>query len=156
MIATPQRTAVRRLPLLTLISASIVAVVTLLTGAPTASAIVSANVRNACMADYFEHCAGMEVGSQELRRCFNRAGPKLQPGCVRALISAGEVSQAEVNRRGGIPSGGRQAARPKAQSTRAASRATCVTGPARPGASSVNSCRVASKGKRASRQYARN
>ena len=42
-----------------------------------ASAVVSASVRNACMSDYFQFCAGMEVGSTELRRCFNRNGSKL-------------------------------------------------------------------------------
>ena len=64
-----------------------------------ASAVINSSVRNACMSDYFSFCAGMEVGGQELRRCMNKAGPKLQPACVSALVAAGEVSKAEVNRR---------------------------------------------------------
>jgi hypothetical protein len=34
-----------------------------------------------------------------LRMCMDRNGHKLSKGCVNALIKAGEVSQAEVDRR---------------------------------------------------------
>ncbi len=99
-----------------------------------ASAVINASVRNACMSDYFAYCAGMEVGSQELRRCMNRAGPKLQPACVNALVAAGEVSKAEVNRRG------------KAASTRTASRKVAK--------SSRRGLVVTTRTKAAKRQYA--
>ncbi len=99
-----------------------------------ASAVINASVRNACMSDYFAYCAGMEVGGQELRRCMNRAGPKLQPACVSALVAAGEVSKAEVDRRG------------KSASTRTASKKV--------GKSSRRGTVVATRTKSAKRQYA--
>lgn len=101
MIATTLRSMIRAIPLarLTAIAGALIALGFVLP--EPASARVSANVRNACMSDYFQYCAGMEVGSQELRRCFNRNGSKLSSGCVSALVSAGEVSQAEVSRRSG-------------------------------------------------------
>lgn len=100
---------------------------------------VSSSVRNACMGDYFAYCAGMEVGSAELRRCFNRNGAKLSSGCVSALVAAGEVSKAEVSRRSGSA---KKVASPKPRKAiRTASRNQCVAGPARPGASAIVSCR---------------
>ena len=101
MIATPLRTIVRSPSI-----SRIATVAALLMGigiiqASPASAVVNSSVRNACMSDYFQFCAGMDVGSTELRRCFNRNGSKLSSGCVNALVSAGEVSQSEVSRRGG-------------------------------------------------------
>ena len=145
MIATTTRTRLRSMPLSYLVTMSaLIAALGMLASAPAHA--VSANVRNACMGDYFNFCAGMEVGSQELRRCFNRNGKKLSSGCVSALVSAGEVSQAEVNRRAAST---RTASASKSRSARA----QCVQGPARPGASASTSCRsVASK--KAKRQYA--
>jgi len=60
---------------------------------------VSTSVKMACMSDYFSYCSQHDVGSQELRQCMRAAGPKLSKRCVSALVSAGEVSQVEVNRR---------------------------------------------------------
>lgn len=65
----------------------------------TQAAAVSSDVRNACMSDYFSYCSQHEVGSQALRACMRNNGPKLSTGCVNALVSSGEVSKAEVNRR---------------------------------------------------------
>lgn len=61
---------------------------------------VSLSVRYACMQDYFRYCSTHAVGSQALRHCMRVNGERLSRNCVRALVSAGEVSQAEVNRRG--------------------------------------------------------
>jgi hypothetical protein len=158
MIATTVRTIVRCLPkslaFFRLISCAAVVLGALAAMPAPASAVVNSNVRNACMADYFEHCAGMEVGSQELRRCFHKAGPKLQSGCVQALVAAGEVSKAVVAGRSGKSkvasrSGSRAA-------VRTAMRGTCVSGPSRPGAN-ASTCRggnVASNGTRGRRQVA--
>lgn len=63
------------------------------------AAAVSAAVRRACMSDYFAYCSAHAVGSQGLRSCMNKAGPNLSKGCVAALISAGEISKSEVDRR---------------------------------------------------------
>lgn len=60
---------------------------------------VSASVKAACMSDYFAYCSAYEVGSSQLRSCMRAAGPKLSSRCIGALVAAGEVSQAEVNRR---------------------------------------------------------
>jgi hypothetical protein len=60
---------------------------------------VSTAVKFACMSDYFSYCSQHEVGSQELRQCMRQAGPKLSKRCVSALVAAGEVAQAEVDRR---------------------------------------------------------
>jgi hypothetical protein len=39
------------------------------------------------------------LDSPALRTCMNKAGHSLSKGCVEALIQAGEVSRAEVDRR---------------------------------------------------------
>ena len=75
-----------------------VAAVALVGQTSTASA-VSLAVKRACMGDYFSYCSQHGVGTPGLRRCMRNAGPRLSKRCVNALISAGEVSQAEVSRR---------------------------------------------------------
>lgn len=138
MIAQLARTFVRFLlsrHLLTL-AATLAAVALAM---PSPASAVSSSVRNACMGDYFSFCAGMEVGSAELRRCFNRNGAKLSSGCVSALVAAGEVSKAEVDRRSGAP---KKIASAKSRKTiKTAARSQCVQGPARPGARASASCR---------------
>lgn len=161
MIATILRTQVQRLPFLNILTALTIALAAAMALPGTALAQVSANVRNACMGDYFEYCAGMEVGSQELRRCFNRNGSKLSSGCVNALVGAGEVSQAEVNRRGGVPSGSQRALASKVAKNKkgiamASRSGACVSGPSRPGARNSSSCRgTVVSSRRGSRQVAR-
>jgi len=60
---------------------------------------VSASVQVSCLGDYLSYCSQHAVGSQALRQGMSAAGPKLSDRCVNALISAGEVSKAEVARR---------------------------------------------------------
>ncbi len=60
---------------------------------------VSANVKSACMGDYFQYCSSHQVGSTSLRRCMRSVGHKLSKRCVNALVAAGEVSKSEVTRR---------------------------------------------------------
>lgn len=62
---------------------------------------ISDNVRNACMGDYFAYCSKHEVGSAGLRRCMHAAGAKLSKPCISALVAAGEVKVAYVERRSG-------------------------------------------------------
>lgn len=100
MIAKIARKLVRRLPI-SGFTTSAALMIGLGVALATPASAVSSSVRNACMGDYFQFCAGMEVGSQELRRCFNRNGAKLSSSCVGALVAAGEVSKREVNRRAG-------------------------------------------------------
>ncbi|WP_295556891.1 hypothetical protein [uncultured Hyphomicrobium sp.] len=78
--------------------AAFVAVV--LTGALTSQAgAVSLGVKLACASDYYSYCSQHPVGSTAVRQCMRSHGAQLSKRCVSALIGAGEVSQAEVNRR---------------------------------------------------------
>jgi hypothetical protein len=138
MIATIARTLVRCVPSRIFSTAAVLIGIALLMPAPASA--VSSNVRNACVGDYLNFCAGMEIGSKELRRCFNRNGAKLSSGCVSALISAGEVSQAEVNRRGGKPKVASLRTKKK-KAVRTASRGVCAQGPARAGARNPSACK---------------
>jgi hypothetical protein len=56
-------------------------------------------VQQACMADYKKYCGEYGIETAALRTCMDRNGHSLTKTCVRALIDAGEVSQAEVDRR---------------------------------------------------------
>jgi hypothetical protein len=56
-------------------------------------------VQKACGADYHKYCGDYGLESAALRVCMDKAGNSLSKSCVNALIQAGEVSQAEVNRR---------------------------------------------------------
>ena len=60
---------------------------------------VSLSVEYACMGDYFRYCSKHDPDGPGVRRCMNVNGHKLTKTCVNALVSAGEISQAEVNRR---------------------------------------------------------
>ena len=68
----------------------------------TALVLVSAaslGVKLACASDYSAHCGNHPVGSAGLRKCMRSHGSHLSSGCVTALVAAGEVSKAEVDRR---------------------------------------------------------
>jgi hypothetical protein len=56
-------------------------------------------VQKACGADYHKYCGDYGLESAALRVCMDKVGNSLSKSCVNALIQAGEVSQAEVNRR---------------------------------------------------------
>lgn len=63
------------------------------------AAAVSMAVKMACMSDYLSNCSQHAIGSPGVRSCMRSVGPRLSKSCVRALVAAGEVSQAEVDRR---------------------------------------------------------
>lgn len=56
-------------------------------------------VQQACMADYKKLCGEYGIETAALRTCMDKNGHSLTKTCVNALIDAGEVSQAEVDRR---------------------------------------------------------
>jgi len=56
-------------------------------------------VRKACGADYRKYCGDYGLETEALRICMNKAGHSLSHSCINALVKAGEVSQAEVDRR---------------------------------------------------------
>ncbi len=55
-------------------------------------------MQNNCVNDYKRFCGEYGLQSSALNLCMRKAGPKLSPACVRALVQAGKVSQAEVDR----------------------------------------------------------
>ena len=60
---------------------------------------VSLSVQYACMGDFFRYCSSHDPDGAGARACMSANGHKLTKTCVNALVKAGEVSQAEVNRR---------------------------------------------------------
>ena len=65
----------------------------------TQAAAVSAQVERACASDYLAYCSQHDPNGAGVRRCMRANGLKLSMTCVNALVAAGEVSKAEVNRR---------------------------------------------------------
>jgi hypothetical protein len=65
----------------------------------TQAGAVSLRVTMACANDYFAYCSKHDPDGAAVRTCFHANGPKLSKGCVDALVAAGEVSKAEVERR---------------------------------------------------------
>ncbi|MBR2534670.1 MAG: hypothetical protein IKE66_01220 [Hyphomicrobium sp.] len=60
---------------------------------------LSLRVKLACAADYYKHCSAYSPGGSEVRSCMRAVGSGLSRSCVSALVAAGEVTQAEVDRR---------------------------------------------------------
>ncbi len=56
-------------------------------------------VQAACKDDYKQFCGEYGLETSGLRSCMDRNGHNLSKICVSALVKAGEVSQAEVDRR---------------------------------------------------------
>lgn len=52
-----------------------------------------------CVDDYRRFCHQWGLETRGLENCMRRHGEKLTDACIAALVRAGEVSQAEVNRR---------------------------------------------------------
>jgi hypothetical protein len=52
---------------------------------------VSGAVREACGADYKRFCPSYEPNSSKARQCMRQAGKRLSPGCIDALVDAGEI-----------------------------------------------------------------
>jgi hypothetical protein len=63
------------------------------------SAPLTKAVERACRADYRKFCNEYGLETAALRSCMDKAGELLSGECIQALIDAGEVSQAEVQRR---------------------------------------------------------
>ncbi len=52
-----------------------------------------------CAEDYRRFCSQWGLETRGLENCMRRHGDQLSHRCVKGLISAGAVSQAEVDRR---------------------------------------------------------
>ena len=68
-------------------------------GSATAQHTYSKAVQKACANDYRSHCGQYSIETDALRLCMDKAGQALSRTCVDALVDAGEVSKAEVERR---------------------------------------------------------
>jgi hypothetical protein len=55
-------------------------------------------MQNNCVNDYKKFCGDYGLQSAALNLCMKKAGPSLSPACVQALIAAGKVSQADVDK----------------------------------------------------------
>ncbi len=65
----------------------------------TQAGAVSLGVKLACASDYYSYCSQYPVGSLAVRQCMRAHGPQLSSRCIDALVSAGEVSKSEVDRK---------------------------------------------------------
>ncbi|ODS00105.1 hypothetical protein AUC68_03020 [Methyloceanibacter methanicus] len=59
---------------------------------------ITKEMQNSCVSDYKKFCGQYGLQSSALNLCMRKAGPSLSPACVRALVHAGKISQAEVDR----------------------------------------------------------
>ncbi len=75
------------------------AAIALFAGQPSQALAANLAVELACASDYFSYCSQHDPDSQEARLCMRVNGAKLSQRCIRALVAAGEVSKAEVERR---------------------------------------------------------
>lgn len=67
--------------------------------APANASAYSDKVRRLCANDYMDNCHTHKLGTPELKACMRKAGAKLTPSCVNALVESGEVSAKEVAQR---------------------------------------------------------
>ncbi|WP_431559463.1 hypothetical protein [Methyloceanibacter sp.] len=59
---------------------------------------ISKDMQNNCTNDYKKFCGDYGLQTAALNLCMKKAGPGLSPACVQALVKAGKVSQAEVDK----------------------------------------------------------
>lgn len=59
---------------------------------------ISKGMQTYCVNDYKKFCGDYGLQTSALNLCMRKAGPSLSPACVKALIAAGKISQAEVDR----------------------------------------------------------
>ena len=59
---------------------------------------ISKDMQNYCVNDYKRFCGDYGLQSAALNLCMKKAGPSLSPACVKALVAAGKVSQADVDK----------------------------------------------------------
>jgi hypothetical protein len=95
---TPWRSPMTKTPTSLRILAGAIALGTISVHAGQASA-ASLAVQLACATDYYAYCSKHDPDGPATRACMNANGARLSNRCVNALVSAGEVSRAEVDRR---------------------------------------------------------
>jgi len=66
---------------------------------PSSASAYGPKVRKYCANDYMDNCHLHKLGTPELKVCMRKAGPKLSPSCVSALVEEGYVTAGEVTQR---------------------------------------------------------
>lgn len=59
---------------------------------------ITKGMQNNCVNDYKKFCGDYGLQTSALNLCMKKAGPSLSPACVQALVQAGKISHAEVDR----------------------------------------------------------
>jgi hypothetical protein len=59
---------------------------------------ITKGMQNNCANDYKKFCGDYGLQTTALNLCMKKAGPSLSPACVQALVQAGKVSQADVDK----------------------------------------------------------
>lgn len=59
---------------------------------------ITKGMQNNCANDYKKYCGDYGLQTAALNLCMRKAGPSLSPACVQALVQAGKISQAEVDK----------------------------------------------------------
>jgi len=75
------------------VAAAAAAIAVMATGQAHAASLA---VELACAADYYSYCSQHPSEGAAVRNCMRVNGDKLSSRCVKALVSAGEVSKSEV------------------------------------------------------------
>ena len=88
----------RRARLSILCLLSLICVFTAKSDAWAQAGTITKDMQNFCVNDYKKFCGEYGLQTSALNLCMRKAGPSLSPACVNALIKAGKVSQAEVDR----------------------------------------------------------
>lgn len=61
--------------------------------------VAEATGKRKCAEDYRRFCSQWGLETRGLQNCMRRHGDYLSKRCIKGLVQAGAVSQAEVNRR---------------------------------------------------------
>jgi hypothetical protein len=59
---------------------------------------ITKDMQNNCANDYKKFCGDYGLQTSALNLCMKKAGPSLSPACVQALVQAGKISQADVDK----------------------------------------------------------
>ena len=59
---------------------------------------ITKGMQNNCANDSKKFCGDYGLQTSALNLCMRKAGPSLSPACVQALVQAGKISQAEVDK----------------------------------------------------------
>ena len=59
---------------------------------------ITKGMQNNCVNDYKKFCGDYGLQTSALNLCMKKAGPSLSPACVQALVQAGKVTQADVDK----------------------------------------------------------